>query len=121
MHNTRPHTITTPDGTQLAATLFAQWLSARRHLVLTCDLRDWAPCTRNLVPLMLHLASTLLTPMFGYFPGKRLGMVGDLPPGVIRQWTRWCRTSPDVWSESCGFRYEFRSCLRKFHAGYRPK
>lgn len=32
----------------------------------------------------------LLTPLFGYFPGKNLGMVGDLPKGVIQQWRRWC-------------------------------
>jgi predicted alpha/beta hydrolase len=201
MHNTRPHTITTSDGTPLAGTLFgdssakpvliasalgvpqtyyaafAQWLGARGHLVMTFDLRgmgasrprstslrhmqgdmltwaqqdfasavetlcalsgqpqitvighslgthhaamstaaaqsriarllavasgsgywrDWAPRTRNLAPLMLHLASPVLTPLFGYFPGKRLGMVGDLPPGVIRQWTRWCRHPGFAW------------------------
>lgn len=28
--------------------------------------------------------------LFGYFPGKRLGIVGDLPKGVIQQWRRWC-------------------------------
>jgi len=201
MPGARAHTITTPDGTALAATLygdavakpvliasalgvpqtyyaaFAQWLSARGHLVMTFDLRgmaasrtpgtplrkvrgdmltwaqqdfasavdslcvisgqpritvighslgahhpamssartqdriarllavasgsgywrDWAPRTRNLAPLMLHLASPVLTPLFGYFPGKRLGMVGDLPPGVIRQWTRWCRHPGFAW------------------------
>jgi predicted alpha/beta hydrolase len=32
----------------------------------------------------------LLTPLFGYFPGKRLRMVGDLPKGVAWQWRRWC-------------------------------
>jgi predicted alpha/beta hydrolase len=26
----------------------------------------------------------------GYFPGRRLGMVGDLPKGVMAQWRRWC-------------------------------
>ena len=30
----------------------------------------------------------LITPLFGYFPGKRLGMVGDLPAPAIRQWSR---------------------------------
>ncbi|MCK6547325.1 alpha/beta fold hydrolase [Myxococcota bacterium] len=30
------------------------------------------------------------TPLFGYFPGARLGMVGDLPRGVVEQWRRWC-------------------------------
>ena len=35
-------------------------------------------------------AVPLATPLFGYFPGQRLGMVGDLPRGVIRQWRAWC-------------------------------
>ena len=35
------------------------------------------------------VAIPLLTPLFGYFPGKRLRMVGDLPAGVARQWRRW--------------------------------
>jgi predicted alpha/beta hydrolase len=26
----------------------------------------------------------------GYFPGKRLRKVGDLPKGVMLQWRRWC-------------------------------
>ncbi len=26
----------------------------------------------------------------GYFPGKRLGTVGDLPYGVAAQWRKWC-------------------------------
>jgi predicted alpha/beta hydrolase len=28
--------------------------------------------------------------LFGYFPGKRLRKVGDLPKGVMAQWRRWC-------------------------------
>jgi predicted alpha/beta hydrolase len=28
--------------------------------------------------------------LFGYFPGARLGKVGDLPAGVMLQWRRWC-------------------------------
>jgi predicted alpha/beta hydrolase len=34
------------------------------------------------VPLGLRLA--------GYFPGKKLGLVGDLPYGVAAQWRKWC-------------------------------
>jgi predicted alpha/beta hydrolase len=52
--------------------------------------RDNAPGLRRKVWLLWHLAAPLLTPVFGYFPGKALGMVGDLPAGVIRQWRRWC-------------------------------
>ncbi len=32
----------------------------------------------------------LLVKLFGYFPGRRLRMVGDLPRGVVEQWRRWC-------------------------------
>jgi predicted alpha/beta hydrolase len=28
--------------------------------------------------------------LFGYFPGKRLRKIGDLPRGVMAQWRRWC-------------------------------
>lgn len=35
-----------------------------------------------LVPVMLRL--------HGYFPGRRLRKVGDLPAGVMRQWRDWC-------------------------------
>lgn len=32
----------------------------------------------------------LATRTVGYFPGRRLRKVGDLPRGVIEQWRRWC-------------------------------
>jgi predicted alpha/beta hydrolase len=35
-----------------------------------------------MVPLALRVA--------GYFPGKRLRKVGNLPFGVMQQWRRWC-------------------------------
>ncbi|AOE86150.1 alpha/beta fold hydrolase [Pseudomonas sp. TCU-HL1] len=45
---------------------------------------------RRRVWLLWFLVAPLATPLAGYFPGKRLGMVGDLPKGVITQWRRWC-------------------------------
>jgi predicted alpha/beta hydrolase len=59
--------------------------------------RDWAAPSRKLAPLLLHVAGPLLTRLFGYFPGKRLGMVGDLPAGVMLQWSRWCRHPQFAW------------------------
>lgn len=59
--------------------------------------RDWVPHARRSAPLMLHLAGPLLTPLFGYFPGKRLGMVDDLPAPVMRQWSRWCKHPDFAW------------------------
>lgn len=54
--------------------------------------RYMAPPTKRIVWLMWYVAVPLGTRLFGYFPGKRLRMVGDLPKGVIRQWSRWCRS-----------------------------
>jgi len=44
--------------------------------------------------LLWHALVPLCCPLFGYFPGKRLGVIGDLPNGAVRQWRRWC-LSPD--------------------------
>jgi predicted alpha/beta hydrolase len=38
-----------------------------------------------------HVIVPVATALCGYFPGQRLGVVGDLPKGVILQWSRWCR------------------------------
>lgn len=59
--------------------------------------RDWAPPAQRLAPLMLHLAEPLLTPLLGYFPGRQLGMVGDLPGSAARQWMHWCRHPDFAW------------------------
>jgi predicted alpha/beta hydrolase len=36
------------------------------------------------------VAAPLATRLYGYFPGKRLRKVGDLPLGVMQQWRRAC-------------------------------
>ncbi len=43
------------------------------------------------VRFLWHVAMPLFTRVFGYFPGKTLRMVGDLPRGVALQWSRWCK------------------------------
>lgn len=52
--------------------------------------RENAPALRRRVWLFWWGAVPLTTPLFGYFPGKALRMVGDLPAGVVNQWRRWC-------------------------------
>jgi len=42
------------------------------------------------VRLLWFFMFPVFTPVFGYFPGKALRMVGDLPKGVADQWRRWC-------------------------------
>ena len=51
-----------------------------------------------------HVAVPLLTPLFGFFPGKALRMVGDLPRGVAYQWRRWCLHPDYLLSEGDGAR-----------------
>lgn len=46
--------------------------------------------TRRVVWWMWFIAVPLATRLAGYFPGKRMRKVGDLPRGVIEQWRRWC-------------------------------
>lgn len=54
--------------------------------------RDNAPQLKRIVWLMWYFAVPLSTSLLGYFPGKRLKMVGDLPRGVIYQWAQWCKS-----------------------------
>lgn len=63
-------------------------------VTVACGVGYWR---QNAYPLRLYswflwfVAAPLATALCGYFPGRALGMVGDLPKGVIRQWSRWCR------------------------------
>jgi len=57
-------------------------------------MRHNTPAIRRKAPLLWYLLVPLLCPLFGYFPGARLGIIGDVPSGAMRQWRRWC-LSPD--------------------------
>ncbi|WP_136418440.1 MULTISPECIES: alpha/beta fold hydrolase [Oxalobacteraceae] len=54
--------------------------------------RDNAPQLKRFVWIMWYFAVPVYTRLFGYFPGKKLKKVGDLPKGVIFQWARWCKS-----------------------------
>jgi len=49
-----------------------------------------APALRKKAPFFWHFIMPVATSLFGYFPGKKIGMVGDLPKQVMYQWRRWC-------------------------------
>lgn len=49
--------------------------------------RDYAPRQRAGLFLKWHVAMPALTALFGYFPGKRLGWLEDLPAGVAHEWS----------------------------------
>ncbi|MCF8149579.1 MAG: alpha/beta fold hydrolase [Burkholderiaceae bacterium] len=57
-------------------------------------MRHNTPRIRRTAPLLWHVLAPALCPVFGYFPGARLGIIGDLPSGAMFQWRRWCLT-PD--------------------------
>ena len=42
------------------------------------------------VRFLWYFLFPVLTPIFGYFPGRKVRMIGDLPRRVAWQWRRWC-------------------------------
>ncbi len=49
--------------------------------------RDYAATHRRRLVLRWHVVMPALTRAFGYFPGKRLGWLEDLPAGVAGEWS----------------------------------
>jgi predicted alpha/beta hydrolase len=52
--------------------------------------RDNSPGLRWRVWLLWYVLVPLTVPVFGYFPGRRLRVVGDVPRAAMVQWRRWC-------------------------------
>ena len=44
---------------------------------------------RLLAPLMWRVIAPLAMRAAGYYPGRRLRLLGDVPSGAMRQWSRW--------------------------------
>lgn len=62
-------------------------------ITVACGSGYWkanAAHTRKRALLLWQVLIPVLTPLCGYFPGKRLKIIGDLPRGVARQWRTWC-------------------------------
>ncbi len=51
--------------------------------------RDYVPKLRRLAPVLWYVIVPVAL-LAGYFPGRMLGIVGDVPAGVMRQWRSWC-------------------------------
>ncbi|MEO8021987.1 alpha/beta fold hydrolase [Polaromonas sp.] len=52
--------------------------------------RDNAPQLRRMILYFWYVLVPLSTRLCGYFPGRKLKKVGDLPAGVMLQWRKWC-------------------------------
>jgi predicted alpha/beta hydrolase len=71
--------------------------------------RENAWPTRRFVLWLWYVAAPLSISLFGYFPGRRLRKVGDLPAGVMEQWRRWCLSPDYVGSEGDAARAAYAS------------
>lgn len=49
--------------------------------------------------VLLFVIYPLLTALFGYYPGRKIRMLGDLPKRAAWQWRRWCMHPDYVVSE----------------------
>ena len=52
--------------------------------------RENAPQLKRIVFYFWFVLVPLATALCGYFPGRKLRKVGDLPAGVVMQWRKWC-------------------------------
>jgi predicted alpha/beta hydrolase len=52
--------------------------------------RENAPQLKRMVLYFWFVAVPVAVKLFGYFPGRRMRKVGDLPAGVVMQWRKWC-------------------------------
>lgn len=59
--------------------------------------RDYAPNRRLSMLVKWHVVMPVVTRLFGYFPGKRLGWLEDTPQGVVRDWTAPYPHFEDMW------------------------
>jgi len=53
---------------------------------------DLVPGFRRQASFFLRVLGPVAIALAGYFPGRRLGVVGDVPKGAMLQWRRWCLT-----------------------------
>jgi predicted alpha/beta hydrolase len=56
---------------------------------------DYAPAARPWMYLLWHAFMPAVTRLVGYFPGRRLHILEDLPRGVALEWA--ARRKPDFW------------------------
>jgi predicted alpha/beta hydrolase len=59
--------------------------------------KDYAEKGRLKMLAKWHVAMPVLTSVYGYFPGKRLGWLEDTPRGVVRDWTNSRQHFEDTW------------------------
>lgn len=64
-----------------------------KMITIACGSGYWrenSPPLKRRVWLLWYFVAPVALPLCGYFPGRRLKMVGDLPAPMMAQWRRWC-------------------------------
>jgi len=57
------------------------------------------PRVKTWSPLLWRVIAPAAVAVLGYYPGRRLRILDDLPGGVMRQWGRWCLHADYLFSE----------------------
>lgn len=96
MHERAPDRPWTWLGHSLGGQIFGMVPGAERFerlVAVACGNGYWknnVGRTRYLALLLWYVLAPLGIALAGYFPGKRLGAVGDLPAAALWQWRKWC-------------------------------
>ncbi|KHL10595.1 putative alpha/beta hydrolase [Mumia flava] len=53
--------------------------------------------SRFVAPVLWAALAPVAIRLTGYFPGRRFGIIGDLPPDVMREWASWCLHRDYLW------------------------
>jgi predicted alpha/beta hydrolase len=73
--------------------------------------RDYAAGTKLRMLAKWHVIMPLVTMLFGYFPGKRLGWIEDTPKGIVRDWIFSRERFEDAWRGGSSARYPDKHAL----------
>lgn len=79
--------------------------------------RDYASDAKVRMVAKWHIAMPLLTALWGYFPGKRLGWLEDTPKGVVRDWSFSRARFEDTWRGRASARYPDKYALVRQFCG----
>ena len=75
-----------------------------------------APAVRSKAPLLWWVIAPISVGLAGYFPGKKIGAVGNLPAKVMWQWRRWCLHPDYLGVEGDVFRALYARVRQPIHA-----
>lgn len=67
-------------------------------------MRHNQPKVRRNAPFLWYFLAPVLSPLFGYYPGSLVGVIGDVPTRAMFQWRRWCLTPEYLLSGEPGAR-----------------